>query len=126
MTANVHSTEAIDAVRLALISFAAKVSDALTELSTEMRRVLEWLEHDRPRYWKNEMRLSIDDEHQAQQAMHRCLMFPIAGERPSCYEERAALKQAARPIRSMRSTNSTRCSKTSTTIAKRKRSASIA
>jgi hypothetical protein len=92
--ANVHSSDAIDAVRLALISFAGQVSDALTELSTEMRRVLEWLEHDRPRYWKNQVRLSIDEVHQAQQALHRCLMFPVAGERPSCYEERAALKKA--------------------------------
>jgi hypothetical protein len=32
--------------------------------------------------------------HAAQQALHRCLMFPIAKERPSCYEERAALKKA--------------------------------
>jgi hypothetical protein len=92
--ANVQSSDAIDAVRLALISFAEQVSDALTELSTEMRRVLEWLEHDRPRYWKNQVRLSTDEVHQAQQALHRCLMFPIAGERPSCYEERAALKKA--------------------------------
>jgi len=94
MTANVRSSDAIDAVRVALISFADQVGDALTELSTEMRRVLEWLEHDRPRYWKNQVRLSADEVHVAQQALHRCLMFPIADERPSCYEERAALKKA--------------------------------
>jgi hypothetical protein len=106
--ANVHSSDAIDAVRLALISFADQVSDALTELSTEMRRVLEWLEHDRPRYWKNQVRLSIDEVHQAQQALHRCLMFPIAGERPSCYEERAALKNSPGPCRLLRGKNRTR------------------
>ena len=36
--AKVHSSEAIEAVRMALISFIEQVSDALTELSAEMRR----------------------------------------------------------------------------------------
>jgi hypothetical protein len=92
--ANVHSLEAIEAVRGALASFVDQVSDALTELQAEMRRVADWLEHDRPRYWKTQIRLATDEVHGAQQALHRCLMFPIANERPSCYEERAALKKA--------------------------------
>ncbi len=90
--ANVHSSEAIESVRGSLALFSEQVQDALTELGGEMRRVLEWLEHDRPRYWKNQVRIAHDKVHEAQQALHRCLMFPIAGERPSCYEERAALK----------------------------------
>ena len=36
----------------------------------------------------------MDKVHEAQQALQRCLMFPIANERPSCYEERAELKKA--------------------------------
>ena len=40
------------------------------------------------------MRLAMDQVHEAQQALHRCLMFPVANERPSCYEERAELKKA--------------------------------
>jgi hypothetical protein len=59
-----------------------------------MRRVADWLEHDRPSYWKTQIRLANDGVHAAQQALHRCLMFPVATERPSCYEERAALKKA--------------------------------
>lgn len=92
--ANVQSTEAIDAVRRSLVLFVDQVQEALTELSAEMRRMLEWLEHDRPRFWKTQVRLAHDQVHEAQQALHRCLMFPVAGERPSCYEERAALKRA--------------------------------
>ncbi len=92
--AKVHSTEAIEALRVALISFAERVTDALSELSAEMRRMLDWLEHDRPRFWKGQVRISMDQVHEAQQALHRCLMFPIADERPSCYEERTALKRA--------------------------------
>jgi hypothetical protein len=92
--AKVHSSEAIEAVRRALMLFVEQVSDALTELSAEMRRMQEWLEHDRPRYWKSQIRRAADIAHEAQQALHRCLMFPIANERPSCTEERTALKQA--------------------------------
>jgi hypothetical protein len=92
--ANVQSLEAIDAVRNALVSFVDQVRDALTELQSEMRRVADWLEHDRPRYWTTQIRLAHDGVHAAQQALHRCLMFPIGTERPSCYEERAALKKA--------------------------------
>ena len=92
--ANVQSLEAIEAVRNSLASFVEQVRDALTELQSEMRRVADWLEHDRPRHWKTQIRLANDGVHAAQQALHRCLMFPIAKERPSCYEERAALKKA--------------------------------
>ncbi|HEX5472258.1 MAG TPA: hypothetical protein VFW73_10240 [Lacipirellulaceae bacterium] len=92
--AKVYSSEAIDAVRAALMSFVEQVSDALAELSAEMRRMQDWLEHDRPRYWKTQMRQGIDMVHEAQQALHRCLMFPVANDRPSCTEERATLKIA--------------------------------
>ncbi len=92
--AKVQSSEAIEAVRRTLILFIERVNDALAELGSEMRRVQEWLEHDRPGYWKKQVRVAMDEVHEAQQALHRCLMFPIAGERPSCYEERAALKKA--------------------------------
>jgi exonuclease VII large subunit len=92
--AKVYSLEAIDALRVALVAFIDQVRDALTELDSEMRRMLDWLQHDRPRHWKTQLRLSMDQVHEAQQALHRCLMFPIAAERPSCSEERAALKKA--------------------------------
>jgi len=92
--AKVYSSEAIDAVRLALVSFVETVRDALTELRSEMRKTEDWLESDRPPYWRNQVRLAMDGVHEAQQALHRCLMFPVADERPSCYEERAVLKKA--------------------------------
>jgi hypothetical protein len=93
-SANVHSIEAIDAVRRAMQLFDEQVADALTELGAEMRRMLDWLEHDRPRHWRTQVRKAHDEVHEAQQALHRCLMFPIADERPSCYEERMDLKKA--------------------------------
>lgn len=93
-SANVQSLESIEAVKRAVALFDEQVADALTELGAELRRMLDWLEHDRPRHWRTQVRKAHDQVHDAQQALHRCLMFPIADERPSCYEERMDLKKA--------------------------------
>jgi hypothetical protein len=94
MPANVQSLEAILAVRAALASFRNDVDQALTSIDLEMRKVLDWLEHDRPRFWRTQVREAADAVTQARAALHRCLMYPINDERPSCYEERAELKKA--------------------------------
>ena len=94
MPANVRSFEAIHAVRAALASFRDELDQALATIDVEMRRVLDWLEHDRPRFWRIQLREANDAVTQARADLHRCLMYPINDERPSCTEERAALKQA--------------------------------
>lgn len=92
--AYVQSLEAVEAVRAALVIFLDQVGQALATLDTEMRRMLEWLEHDRPGYWRRQIRQAVDDVTEAQAALHRCLMYPINDERPACREERAMLQQA--------------------------------
>ncbi len=94
MTANVRSLEAIHTVRAALGSFRDEVEQALAMTDIEMRHVLDWLEHDRPRFWRTQLRIANDAVTEARAALHRCLMYPINDERPSCYEERAELKKA--------------------------------
>ena len=94
MSANVHSLEAIAAVRTALVAFRDDLEQAIATIDLEMRKVLDWLEHDRPRFWRMQLREAQDGVTQARQALHRCLMYPINDERPSCYEERAELKKA--------------------------------
>jgi hypothetical protein len=94
MSANVHSLESIEAVRAALAAFRDEVEQALAMIDLEMRRVLDWLEHDRPPFWRKQLRNAQDAVTQAQAALHCCLMYPINDERPSCYEERAELKKA--------------------------------
>ena len=93
-SANVQSSEAIEAVKAALAFFKDQVDQALSTNDIEMRRVLDWLEHDRPRYWKTRVRDANDAVTAAKAALTRCLMYPINDERPSCYEERAELKKA--------------------------------
>lgn len=94
MAANVRSLDAIRGVREALLLFQNELDQALSAIDVEVRHVLDWLEHDRPRYWKLKVREAGDAVTEAKQALHRCLMYPINEERPSCTEERAALKKA--------------------------------
>jgi len=94
MPANVRSLEAIEAVRTALVAFRDELEQSLTTIGIEMRRVLDWLEHDRPRFWRMQVREANDGVTEARAALHRCLMYPVGDERPSCHEERAALKKA--------------------------------
>jgi predicted RNase H-like nuclease (RuvC/YqgF family) len=94
MPANVQSLEAILAVKAALSTFHDDLEQAIATIDLEMRKTLDWLEHDRPRHWRIQLRNAGDDVTQARQALHRCLMYPINDERPSCYEERAELKKA--------------------------------
>ena len=93
-SANVQSFDAVSAVRAALVSFGDQVEQALSMVDIEMRRTLDWLEHDRPRFWRSQVRVAMDEVTTARAALHRCLMYPVADERPSCHEERAALKKA--------------------------------
>jgi len=93
-SAYVHNTEAIEAVKAALAKFAHQVDEGLTEIAAESRRMLDWLEHDRPRYWKKQVATAWDEVEQAKKDLNRCLMYPIGDQRPSCTEERAALKKA--------------------------------
>jgi hypothetical protein len=94
-SANVHSSEAIEAIRAGLLSFVEQVSDSIITMDLEMRRVLEWVEHNRPLHWKNQNRLATERLNEAQAALHKCLMYPkTLNERPTCYEERQAVKMA--------------------------------
>lgn len=99
MSANVRSLDAIEAVRAALATFREQLEQAVDMVDLEMRRVLDWLEHDRPGYWRRQLRDANDGVTEARQALHRCLMYPINDERPACYEERAELKKAEARLR---------------------------
>lgn len=93
--ANVRSTDAIESVRTALTKFLHQSEEGLVELDAEMRRVLDYLEHDRPAFWKAQTRLAEDGVHTAKMELQRALMFPVGvNERPAATEQRAALAKA--------------------------------
>ena len=92
--AQVHSVDAIEHFRTQLVKYEQRVQSALETLTSEVRRAAEWLQHDQPSYWKQQTKLAEDDVHQAKLDLERCLVFPIAGEKPACREEKGVLKKA--------------------------------
>ncbi|MBN1851171.1 MAG: hypothetical protein JW829_00545 [Pirellulales bacterium] len=101
-TVHVHSQAAIEEFRAALLLFSSQCQDAVDGLNAEVRRFADWIEHDRPAYWKEQTRLAERGVHDAKLALERCLISGIAGERPACREERAALHQAQLRLASCR------------------------
>lgn len=92
--ANVRSIDAIEAFKAALLKFTERTEQGLTMIDSEMNRLADWMDQDRPRFWKQQVRLAGDEVVRARAELQRCLMYPVANERPSCREERAALKKA--------------------------------
>ena len=91
--ANVQSRHEIEAFRSALIIFAEQCQGAIEELEVKTRRAADWIEHDRPAFWKKKVRQTEDEVQQAKLSLEHCLMFPVADERPSCHEERTELRK---------------------------------
>jgi hypothetical protein len=97
-SANVTSIDAPRQFRAALVRFIAEVEAALVTLELEASRPLEWIEADRPRYWRQEARKASDAVAEARVALERC-QVRIGGEDARyCYDERKALEKAKRRL----------------------------
>ncbi len=92
--ANVTSIEAIKAFRPALIGFDEAVDDAVTTLGLEVRRAVEWLEHDRAVYWPKELRRREEKLSQAKSNLHICLASRIGDHEPACFDQKKDLRKA--------------------------------
>ena len=92
--AQVRSTDAIEALRASLLKFQQRVQVAVDVLDGELHRASNWVEHDRPSYWKQQTHDAEDAVHSAKLELERCLMMTVAGERPTCREQKEALVAA--------------------------------
>ena len=97
--ANITSIDAVLQTSLALQQFAARVSDALTDLRLESRRAVDWIENDRTRYWPQEVRKASDAVGEALINLERCEMSISPDDKRPCYEEKKALQLAKRRLR---------------------------
>lgn len=91
-SAQVRSTDAIEAFRQALIRFQDEAVRAVEALDMELQRAEEWIDNDRPAYWKAQLQMAEQGAHDAKMELARCLMMTTAGERPTCREQRAAVR----------------------------------
>src|SRR5690242_12409490 len=93
-SANVTSIDAPRQFRAALVRFIADVEAALVTLDLEAHRPLEWIEGDRPRYWRQEGRKASEAVAEARVALERCQVRISGEDAKYCYDERKALEKA--------------------------------
>lgn len=93
--ANVRSIDAIGDFRTALLVFNERVNDALMALQEQVFYALDWVENDRPRYWRQEVLDALDSVAESRNAMENNRMRKEGfGFRPSLIEEKKALALA--------------------------------
>ncbi len=97
-TANVTSIDAPRQFRAALVRFIADVEAALVTLDLEAHRPLEWIEGDRPRFWRQEGRKASEAVAEARVALERCQVRISGEDAKYCYDERKALEKAKRRL----------------------------
>jgi len=97
-SANVRSFEAIRKFKAALVRFEDDAASALASLRMDLDRTIDWIDHDRPRFWQQQLRSGYDKVDNARSALARCRMRTIAGRHPSCVDERVALRKAQRAV----------------------------
>jgi len=98
-SAHVTSIEDLLPLRSALVRFAAQATDCLEMIQLHNHRVIDWLEHDRPAYWKDRVRRGWDDVGTARSELERARLRNVGDREPPCREEKAALAAAKRRLR---------------------------
>ncbi len=97
-SANVLSIERIREFRNAVQRFLEELSRSLDSIKLELQRAFDWIEHDRPNYWKAQTRRAFERVAETRTALSTCLMRTVAGRRPSCIEEKQAHEAAKRRL----------------------------
>ncbi|MFN9719563.1 MAG: hypothetical protein ACK58L_12765, partial [Planctomycetota bacterium] len=93
-TANVQSIDAIRSFAAAVQAFQEEARMCLSQMDSQLRQILAWLERDRPTFWKREIENSMREMTDARVRLHQCRMRRIGDFRPSCIEEVKDLEKA--------------------------------
>jgi len=96
--AKVSSIEAIADFRVSLIKFLEEANTAIVSMQMEVNRSMEWLNHDRPLYWKRQVQKRYEQVTQARQDLKSCERRTVGGKKPDCAEEEKQLRKAKRRL----------------------------
>jgi hypothetical protein len=92
--ANVRSLDSVSRFRPKISQFEEDLGSALTSLRQEISRTLQWIDHDCPAYWQNQVRMGFDRVAEARTTLTRKQMITVAGHRSECIDEKKALAKA--------------------------------
>lgn len=93
-SAHVTSVDALKSWKRSLQKFAEETQQAIDSLQIETLRVEQWLAHDRPNYWKQQVRQAYDRVAATRVELMRCRMRKVGDRPPTCYEEQKAHQAA--------------------------------
>ena len=98
-SAKLTSIDAVEKMSAAIAKFGEEVAAALDQLDIESKRAMEWIRHERKMYWDTQVRRNRDGVSEARSELERALTYRgVAGRRPACREERAALEKMKRRL----------------------------
>lgn len=92
--ANVNSVEALQDVRAALVKFQERALTAMGDLRQKIGRTVDWLELDRPAYWRDQEHKAYDLLATTRVAFETCRLRTTGGRRSDCIEEKKAFERA--------------------------------
>jgi len=99
MSANVRSIAVLERVRHAMQAFGEDAGQALSMAAMVIARYLDWIEHDRVKYWENQVRRGFEQIAECRADLERCESLALEGQRKTCHEEKEALDAAKRRLR---------------------------
>lgn len=101
--AKVRSVGALADFRTSLSTFGAEVAQSLAAVDVEIRRTLDWLQHDQLKYWQQEVRRREDAVGEARNELSRCLISTTAGgTQAGCTDQKVALEKAKKRLEQAR------------------------
>ena len=93
---HVSSVEAIEAFRASLIVYLSKARPAIEEISNEVSRLEQWLEHDQHNHWVAEIRMRTRKLEEAQQELFTAKMSKM---KDATAAQEMALQRARQQLR---------------------------
>ncbi|MCH2212415.1 MAG: hypothetical protein MK110_14010 [Fuerstiella sp.] len=97
-SANVKSIDAVRRFAAAVVQFREEAQLCVTRLESEIRGVIDWLEHNRPGFWKRESELCDRRHAEARVMLHQCRMRRTGDFRPTCFQEQKHLQKCKQQL----------------------------
>lgn len=97
-SANVKSIDAVRLFASAVIQFREEAKLCVTQLEMETRKVISWLERDRPGFWRRETENWDRRLAEARVMLHQCRMRRVGDFRPTCFEEQKRVQHCRQQL----------------------------
>ncbi|MBN1394581.1 MAG: hypothetical protein JW959_06130 [Pirellulales bacterium] len=97
--AKVTSIDALPLLTAALQKFRGESAVAMDDLEIELRRITEWIHHDRKQYWAKQRERAYENLSQARLQLQQARMSRRLGDQePACIDEKRAVAKAKRRL----------------------------